>query len=146
MRAWLYDHLTTDPELQGFFGGPVGILERVMPRRSQGNILVPKPFLIYGLGNSTNEQLGDSTATDEEELQAERQFFQVWIHDEGGSYLQIDDIVAQVKKRLTGASDVPSRVNTVIYLETSQEFNNETYNTIFRYIRFQAIISQGVLL
>jgi len=32
---------------------------------------------------------------------------------------------------------------TIRYLETSAEFSNQTYNTIFRYIRFQAIIAKG---
>lgn len=142
MRAWLYDRLTTDPNLWPYLGGEFDIQRRVMPRRSQENILGPRPFIIYGLGNTSNEQLGDSTAQDHE---AYRQFFQIWIHDEGGSYFDIDDIVEVVKKRLEGASDPISHLTTVIWLETSQEFNNETYNTLFRYIRFQGIISQGVL-
>lgn len=140
MRAWLYDLLTTDVPLQSDLGGAEGIKDRVMPRRSEGDILSAKPFLIYGLGNSTDEGLVDSTANDG---QAERQFFQVWIHDEGGSYALIDDLVKKVKKRLIGASSPANRVTTIRYLETSQEFNNETYNTIFRYIRFQAIIATG---
>lgn len=140
MRTWLYETLTSDPDLQSDLGGAEGIVERVMPRRSQETINIPKPFVIYGLGNSTSEQLEDSTAND---AHAERQFFQIWIHDEGGSYTLIDDLVKKVRKRLTGASHPPSNVVTVRYLETSSEFGNETYGTIFRYIRFQAIIAQG---
>lgn len=140
MRAWLYDLLVTDPNLQTELGGDTGIRERVMPRRSQGTINVAKPFLIFGLGNATNEQLEDSTANDAE---AQRQFFQIWIHDEGESYVLIDDLVEMVKARLIGASSPPDKVMTTRYLETSQEFNNETYGTNFRYIRFQAIIAKG---
>lgn len=139
MRTWLYDRLTTDASLQADLGGVVGIRDRVMPRRSQTFVPLEKPFMIYGLGNSTDEELSDSTSRDK---RAERQFFQVWVHDVDGTYLAIDNIIPKVIARLHGASHPPSRVLTTRYLETSQEFGNETYGTIFRYIRFQAIITQ----
>lgn len=140
MRAWLYDRLTTDPDLQGELGGADAALTRIMPRRSQTTINVDRPFLIYGLGNETNEQLADSTADDAE---AARQFFQVWVHDEGESFVLIDDLVEMVKRRLIGANAPAFDIVTIAWLETSQEFNNETYGTNFRYIRFQAILAKG---
>lgn len=140
MRAFLYDLLTTDVNLQSDLGGAEGIKSRVIPRRSQENIQVGKPFLIFGMGNSSREQLVDSTANSPTDMDAERQFFQVWVHDDSQSWLRIDRIINTVKKRLIGASDTNARVVTILHLETSQEFSNETYNTIFRYIRFQAII------
>ena len=142
MRAFLYDHLITDEDLWPLLevSGSVEAEERIMPRQSQENILAPRPFIIYGLGNATSEQLADDDAGDHE---AERQFFQVWIHDEGGSYNKIEDIIPVIKRRLIGASHPPSKLVTIRYLETSAEFSNQTYNTIFRYIRFQAIIAKG---
>lgn len=143
MRAMLYDLLTTDPVLQAAMGVTYEELqERVTPRRAQENNDIPKPFAVYGLGNSTNEGLTDSTAKNPDG--AERQFFQVWIHDEGGDYTQIDNLVEIVKKRLTGQGNPAYRVITIQYLETSQEFSNETYGTLFRYIRFQAIKAKVV--
>lgn len=142
MHVWLYDTLISDQDLWPYFGGEVGIVDRVVPRRSEegiSNLELPKPFLVIGLGNDTNEHLGD----DGVDFQAHRQFFQVWIHDEGGSYDTINNIIPIVKRRLVGKSDGPSDLTTVVWLETSQEFSNETYNTLFRYIRFQGIISRG---
>lgn len=140
MRAWLYDTLTLDPELQSMLGGVEGITKRVMPRRSQTTIEGPRPFLIFGLGNNTNEDLGDPTAND---VEADRQFFQIWIHDEdSGSYALIDDFIPVLKRVLVGATSPPDRIMTIAWLETSQEFNNETYHTLFRYIRFQAILGR----
>jgi hypothetical protein len=142
MRAWLYDHLTTDPDLIGALRTDVnGILTRVMPRVSQDTINIPKPFLVYGLGNNTNEDLAEDN-----DHEAHRQFFQVWIHDEGGDYGLIDDMVEIVKGAFQGKNHPPSNVTQVRWLETSGEFANETYNTIFRYVRFQAIISKGAVL
>lgn len=138
MRAWLYDTLTSDVELQALMGGPVGILERVVPRQSQMTSNIEKPYLIYGLGTNTNEDLAEDG-----DHEAHRQFFQVWIHDEGGDYGLIDDIVELVKRALVNKTSPAHRVSMVRWLETSSEFYNETYDTLFRYVRFQAIISKG---
>lgn len=142
MRPLLYDLLTTDTDLQSDLGGASDILNRVLPRRSRENILVVRPFLVFGLGNATSEALVDSTANDPVDKDGERQFFQVWVHDDSESYALIDNIVEKVKRRLIGVSSTEHRVLTIAYLETSAEFNNETYNTLFRYIRFQAIKTQ----
>jgi len=114
------------------------MLNRIVPRYSQTTINLPKPFLIYGLGNATNEDLAEDT-----DHVAFRQFFEVWVHDEGGDFDLIDDIVFEVKKALTGENDPSSMLTNVRWLETSGEFHNDTYNTNFRYIRFQGIISKG---
>lgn len=135
MRAWLYDQLTGSTLLRSRLGGVEGIKDRVIPRYSEDDINTPKPFLMYGLGNATSFELSDSTANDSA---TERQFFQIWVHDEGGSFENIDDIyIPEVKACLVGKS--PRGYLTIGYLETSAEFNNDTYNTIFRYLRFEAI-------
>ena len=142
MRTWLYDRLTTHEPLWVAMGADsTTIKKQVVPRESQFNVNLPKPFLMYGLGNETNESLSDEPGH-----RASRQFFQIWAHDEGGSFDKIDsDLIPLVKDLLIGASDPASMVTTILWLETSGEFSNETYNTIFRYIRFQAIISKGAL-
>lgn len=141
MRAWLYDRLTTSTDIATTMNMTVAQLaDQVFPREARTNINGPKPFLVYGLGNETNERLAD----DDQEHIAERQFFQVWIHDEGTSYLRIDETIKALKLRLVGAKSPADNLTTIHWLETSQEFSNETYNTIFRYVRFQAIISKGV--
>jgi hypothetical protein len=139
MRAWLYNRLVTATSLHSTLGGPEGIRDRVVPRFASETINLPKPFLVFGLGNATNEDLAEDT-----DHEAYRQFFQIWVHDEPASFLRIDnELIVPIKKLLTGASDKQASITTIRWLETSQEFNNETYNTIFRYIRFQAIISKG---
>lgn len=140
MRAFLYDTLTQSTELQTELGAAdaAAMANRVTPRQAQETINLPKPFLVYGLGNDTNEDLAE-----DDDHEAHRQFFQIWIHDEGGDYTKIDDIVDIVKKLFHGASHAASKISQIRWLETSQEFANETYNTLFRYIRFQAIISKG---
>ncbi len=144
MRAWLYDTLITDSDLQSDLGGAEGIKSRVAPRRSKEEIAsLVRPFLIMGLGNATSENLSDSTSNDPQDKDADRQFLQIWIHDDGGSYSRIDTIIEHVIHRLAGASSAADNILTMSYLETSAEFNNEAYGTIFRYIRFQAVKVRG---
>lgn len=142
MRVWLFNLLRTSPEIQTLMGYTQEEMnDQVVPRESQRTINLTKPFLVYGLGNNTNENLSE----DPDHI-AHRQFFQVWVHDDAGSFLMIDRVVEEVKSLLVGASSLADQVTTVRWLETSQEFSNETYNTIFRYVRFQAVVSRGVTL
>ena len=139
MRTWLYDTLVGSFELRTLFEYNTDDWpSQVMPRESQ-SVIPHKPFIIYGLGNNTNEDLSEDPGHE-----AHRQFFQIWLHDEGGDYQRIDDALVIVKALLINKFHVPSKLTTVRWLENSQEFSNETYNSIFRYARFQAIISKGV--
>jgi hypothetical protein len=142
MRAWLYDLLVDYPNLQGLLGGVEEIQSRIIPRESQSNINLPRPFIVYGLGNSTAEGLVDPT--DPDMIDPEGQFSQIWVHDESGDYTLIDDILHEVKGALRGASSPVHHVLSTRYLETSQEFASEQYGTIFRYARFQHTIAEGV--
>lgn len=136
MRSWLHQTLKNDPDIQTWLGGdPTG---RVFPRFTKSTSVITKPFIIHGLGNRS------PIISSEDEGFGDRQYLQVWLHDEGADYTKIDEGLDLVKAALINGSDKPSNLTTVNYLETSQEFNNETYGTIFRYLRFQAIISKGV--
>jgi hypothetical protein len=144
MRAFLYDTLITSADLQSDLGGDEGIKTRVIPRRSKEEVAtLAVPFLVFGLGNSTAMGLCDSTADDPQDRDADHQFFQVWVHDKGGSYKRVDNIIPKVVACLKGAQSPADGIVTIEYLETSAEFNNETYGTNFRYIRFQAVKMNG---
>lgn len=127
MRTWLNNTLKNDTQLTTMLTGGVHQGE------SMTSANVVKPFLVYTIGNATDEQLS------EEPEGPERQFFQIYIHDEGADYQQIDDIIARVKTLLRNARDPESGIITVIYLETSRDLDDGTMGTILRYIRFVAI-------
>jgi len=144
MRIWLYDTLVADAPLRTLLGveliDTATMMKRIKPRQSETSIPPNEdiPFLVIGLGNETNEGLAEA-----DDHITERQFFSIWIHDRGGDYTLIDQIIDRVKKIFREAFSVEYQVTMVTYLETSQEFENQTYNTLFRYVRFQAIISKG---
>jgi hypothetical protein len=125
MREWLYQQmLLVQPSVFG---------ERVYEGESLTTTPRVKPFMTYNIGNSTDEQLSD------EPRGPERQFFQIYIHDEGGDYTQIDDAVLALRQQLEGASDPNSGIVHVYYLETSRDLDDSTMGTILRYVRFQAV-------
>lgn len=140
MRAWLYDTLATFNDLAWELGvAEEELPNRINPRRSETTI-PSAPFVIIGMGYGNNEDLIDSTSG---EVNPDRQYFQVWVHDDGNSFARIDRAMGLIRARLTGASSKEHGVVTINYLETSGEFGNQTYRTNFRYLRFQAIIVQG---
>jgi hypothetical protein len=129
LRTLLFSTLRANATVDGFVHG------RIIQASAMKEATVTKPYIVYHLGNNTNELLADDHP-------ASRQFFQVYIHDEPGDYQQIDAIVLAVKASLVGLGSKPDGLITTRYLETSQDFNDETLRTIFRYIRFQFILSR----
>lgn len=131
LRSWVYGRLHDDPYLLSQHEG------RVYARESLEIGDLPVPFLAYGLGNSTAENLVDATS---DELDAERQFFQVWAFDARADYARIDEeLLPAIRRVFRGASSTADGVIAVRWLETSQEFDDQTLRAIFRYHRFQAI-------
>jgi len=97
------------------------------------------PFLVYKLGNETWEELS-------EESLASRQFFQVWVHDFSdqavADYMLIDEVIRALKQQLVNASSAADGVITIRFLEVSQDLNDETLNTVMKYVRFQAVLGE----
>lgn len=134
MRTWLYQTLINAPTLQAVLEDS-NLEDRVSQGESLDTRLITKPFLVYTIGNSTNEHLSDYSL-------ANRQFFTIFVHDEPADYTKIDDVVKVVKNLLVGASDPASKVMIVRHLETSRDLDDQTMGTILRYIRFQAIMEE----
>ena len=127
MRTWLHQTLKNDLPLIELFG------DRFFQGESMRSSVVVKPFLVYTIGNATDVLLSEEPDT------PERQFFQIYIHDEGADYTRIDEGVKRVKKLLRHQQNAEAGIIDIIYLETSRDLDDVTMNTILRYIRFQAI-------
>lgn len=129
-RTWLYGRLTSPGAIRHISG-------RVFAKKSMTSSVETTPFIVYKLGNNTNEALAET-------VDASRQFLQIFIHDfsdnENADYMKIDDIVEDIKTLLQNASSPADRVITVQYLETSQDLNDETMGTVMKYVRLQMII------
>lgn len=134
LRTWLYGKLTNaaeGAELQGW------IQSRVFAKKSMKSSIEDHPYLIYKLGNATNEDLSEVST-------AHRQYFQIYVHDyadmENADYMRIDAVIVALKELLHLASSAADNVIEVRYLETSQDLDDITLGTIFKYVRFVAVV------
>lgn len=132
-RTWLYHQLTAAEHtaLRELIG------DRVFAKKTMQSSVEVHPYLVFKLGNDTNEALAET-------VDVHRQFIQIFVHDYTdvtvGDYQKIDDIITELKKILVNASSAPDGVISVQYLETSQDLNDETLSTVMKYVRFQLII------
>lgn len=123
MRQWLSDSLTSP-----------GVTALVDTRIFQASDLleVPeKPFLSYSFGVRMDARVAS----------ASRWPFQVWVHDDVGSYLRIDRILDEVKAALLNA-DRPGELLEVHWLEDSGDLRDDEMRTVTRYSRFQLALSR----
>ena len=126
-RSFLNQLLRNDPTLAGL------VSNRVFQGGAMTTANTPKPFVVYHIGNNTSEGLSD-------EHPASRLFFQVYIHDQPGDYVRIDDIGDQVKALLVGKGSPADHIITTRFLERSQDLDDQTLGTIFQYLRFQWVL------
>lgn len=139
MRELLYRKLATDPIITQVVAPwllPLGVEaweNRVYQGEALKDRLVPKPYVFYTIGNSSDFLLSESLEG------PTKQFFQIYIHDEPGDYDRIDRLVQAIKKSLNLTQDKDAGVITIQHIETSRDLDDDTLGTIFRYLRFEAI-------
>jgi hypothetical protein len=130
-RTFVYATLATIPSIQTAGGEP-----RVFAKKSMTSSVEDCPYIVYKLGYSAAEDLSET-------IDADRQFMQIWVHDyhdgQTADYMRIDGVIRDVRAAFKLASSPEDGVIAVRYLETSQDLNDETLNTVMRYVRFQLI-------
>lgn len=140
-RIWLYQQLTTFPGLVSLIGGSIN--PRVFAKKSMTSNQEDHPFIVYKLGFRTTEDLAEVMP---DEKDAYRQFAQVWVHDftdqETGDYTRIDEVLHQVKLAVHNQGSAEHGVITARFIEVSQDLNDETLNTVFKYARLQLITKE----
>lgn len=134
VRTWLYSQLI-DPEKPLFDL----IQDRVYAKKSMQSSVSEHPYVVFKLGNATNEEISET-------LDVYRQFVQIFVHDftddTVGDYGRIDEVIKAIKKLLINNQSPADGVVTVKFLETSQDLNDETLSTVMKYIRFQIIVKE----
>lgn len=129
MRQFIYDTLRLDSAVSAVVGN------RIYQGESMDMAELVRPFLVYRLGNETNELFS------EDAQMPHREFFQVYVHDNPADYMRIDDLCKLVRTSLVGGPYPDYKILRVNYLETSRDLDDSTMRTILRYIRFQAVLS-----
>lgn len=143
IRTWVYGQLTSTPSLAALIGDTN---PRVFAKKSMTSSVEDTPFIVYKLGNSMNLDLAEEINPDGGFEMVSNHYLQVWVHDysdaETASYTRIDEVAREVKKALhNGTSPADGLINCK-FLEISQDFNDETLNTVMRYLRFYLTIKE----
>lgn len=139
IKPWVYDTLTNPDNLALY----EAFAKRVFALESLTSAVVSGfPYLMYGLGVETPEDL----AEDDDHI-AERLQFRVWIHDQrtakGGSYTKVNEGIPLVKAALKNGSNTAANITLVRYLGASEELSDEALKTVYRYLDFEAVIGKG---
>ena len=136
-RSWLWAFLTTTPEIVNLIGGEDD--PRVFAKKTMTSSVEQCPYIVYKMGYSAPEGLSETE-------DASRQFAQVWIHDysdgKTADYAKIDEVVEAIKSAIKLQNSAEDAIILARYLETSQDLNDETLNTVFRYVRIQIILKE----
>ncbi len=140
VRTWVYGRLTSYAPLIALIG--VGS-PRVFAKKTMTSNKEDHPFIVYKLGYSANEDIAENMPDGKV---VARQFLQVWVHDYSdtvtGDYMRIDNVLKQIRAALHMGSSVADGVIHCKYIETSQDLNDETLNTVVKYARFQITVEE----
>lgn len=130
LRQWLYETLLNDSGVSALVG------TRIVLGSALTTNQLPRPYLVYRLGNETDWELA------EVDVFPRTVYFQIYVQDDPADYDRIDAIIAAVKTAFRTVNGSPA--NKVIqsrWMETSRDLDDQTLNTIFRYMRYQLIMS-----
>lgn len=132
-RTWTYRTLMTTADIKAL------VNERVFAKKSMTSSIEQHPYIVYKMGSANNEELAET-----EDLG--RQFVQIFVHDfsdgDVGDYTRIDLVLKAIRAAFKLQSSAADGLISTIYLETSQDLNDETLNTVMKYIRFQLITKE----
>src|SRR5690606_8670914 len=133
---WVYGRLTSFQPLVNLIGGSD---PRVFAKKSMTSAIEAHPYIVYKLGYNADENLSEDT-------DISRQFIQIWVHDysdnETADYDRIDAVLTQVKAAFRLQDSSEHGIISARWIETSQDLNDETLDTVFKYARFQLITKE----
>jgi hypothetical protein len=132
LRTFLSSVLKTDTALAQVFNARVYADQSVMTAQTV------KPYIIFKLMNDLDEGFDDPDV----QARPHRQFVMVYVHGERPSYTDLDDYCALVKDafRLRPSSS-EDRITWMTFIEQSADFDDVSLDTVFRYLRFQAVMT-----
>lgn len=130
-RHFIYG-LLKRPSIAALVGGNDN--PRIFAKKTMTSSVEQHPYIVYKIGNETSENFSETE-------QVSNQFLQIWVHDytdgDSADYDRIDDVLSAIRAEFHLATSSEHGIWFPEYLETSQDLNDETLNTVFRYLRFQ---------
>ena len=126
MRYHLYQAMVSNPDLLAIFQGGDGVVR--IYEASSVNAVPPRPFCTYRMHTDfpLNRGLG------------RREYSQIWVHDNPGDYLRIDDALNKIRRAVEAwpSSKANADFLEARWIETGVDLKDDVMGTITRYIRF----------
>jgi hypothetical protein len=115
--------------------------DRVFAKKSMTSSIENHPFIVFKLGYKADEEFSEDPTKGRS-----RQFAQIWVHDysdsKTGDYMRIDDVMKQIRIAFEGQGSAEHGVIMCKFLEVSQDLDDDTLNTVFKYARLQLMIEE----
>lgn len=131
-RTWLYERMVTDGDLEDLVPG--GIFQTTAVLHTPHL----KPYIIYRQTSDVSVLRGDGGDL------IRRNGYMIFVHDVPGDYLQIDDILQQLKSLFQDVVDQPNGVVESLWGETSDDLRDDDMGTIMKFARIQVTYNQDV--
>lgn len=133
-RTFIYQTLAQTPGITDHVGGAIN--PRIFAKKTMTSSIENTPYIVYKLGNETVELAN-------EQFEASRQFFQVWVHDfmdtVTADYAKIDEVILAIRAAFWLKNSASENIWTTEWVETSQDLDDDTLQTVFKYVRFQLV-------
>lgn len=130
-RRFVYNTLSNYEPLTDLIGEAT---PRIFAKKTMTSSVEEHPYIVYKLGNESVIDLA------EDHQQFSTQFLQIWVHDfsaqDVADYALIDTIISKIKDAFKLQRNPEDGVWAIRFLETSQDLDDDTLNTVFRYVRF----------
>lgn len=132
-RSFVYKTMVGSPAILEYVDE---VNPRIFAKKTMTSSVENTPYIVYKLGNETPE-------LQTEEFEASGQYFQIWVHDfsdrDVADYTRIDEVIATLREIFWLKNSKEEEVWITNWVETSQDLDDDTLKTIFKYVRFQMI-------
>lgn len=123
MRTLVYNALKNSSGIQSLVGTHNGFPN--IHQASSLDFVPPRPFLTYRMHTGFNYQ-----------RLSDREYCQVWAHDNPGDYLVIDQLLKYARVAIESIASQGNFIQAD-WIETGVDLRDDAMNTITRYARFQ---------
>lgn len=124
-RTWIYERMNGDGALTSELPGGIHA------STSLDHTPHEKPFVMYRSVANVPDLRGDDID------QTATETFLIFVHDQPGDYLAIDEILSRAYFLFSNVTDPSAGIIRSNWLETSEDFRDEDMGTIMKYLRVQ---------
>lgn len=126
-RTWLYQRMANDAGVETF------VDTRIFQSTSLDAAPHEKPFIMYRQTSDVEAIRGD----DGDAIRSTG--FMIFVHDTAGDYMQIDEVMEELKRLFKDTVDQANGIVRSRWVETSDDLRDDDMGTIMKFCRVQVL-------